>query len=136
LRAASTINRLFILRTESHAAQLYAFLKNNWRAMADQEKPLAVTVTEAKSKRSLEQNGRYWSMLIEQTAAQAWVNGERFSKAAWHEHFARKFIGIEKLPSGEITAISTTTLNVEQFAEYMNKVETEAVSELGVVFQE
>ena len=75
-------------------------------------------------------------MLMETIAAQAWVDGKQYSKAVWHEHFARKFIGVESLPSGEPLAISTTTLNVERFGEYMEKVQQDAMAELGVRFDE
>lgn len=44
--------RTFVLRADTHAQQLYAFLKANWRAMADQDRPLAVIIQEHKAKRS------------------------------------------------------------------------------------
>lgn len=123
--------RVFVLRGDIQAQSLWAFLRQNWKAMADQGKPLAVTITEHKSKRSGEQNKRYWSILNE-IAEQAYVGGQRFSADAWHEHFKRKLIGAEDLPGGGQIGISTTSLGVAEFAEYMTKVEAYAATELGV----
>lgn len=125
--------RTFVLRGQPQAQLLWAFLKANWEALAQAGKPLAVTVTEYKSKRSLEQNKRYWALLNE-IAEQAYVGGQQFSAEAWHEHFKRKYIGCEDLPGGGQIGISTTSLAVSEFADYMTKVEQFAVTELGVEF--
>jgi hypothetical protein len=82
----------FVLREETHAQALWSFLKNNWNVMAWEGKPLAVTVSEHKAKRSAEQNKLYWSRLNE-IAEQAWIDGKRFSADAWHEYYKQKFIG-------------------------------------------
>jgi hypothetical protein len=80
--------------------------------------------------RSTEQNRRYWALLNE-IAAQP-VQGKRFITEAWHEYFKGRFIGKEeiRLPNGDIfnRPISTTTLDVEQFGEYMTQVEVWAAS--------
>lgn len=62
--------RQFILREESNAKALYAYLKANWQAMAAQDKPLAVNVSQHKDKRHNQQNRLYWSYL-KQIATQA-----------------------------------------------------------------
>ena len=125
--------RTFVLRGESQAKLLWAFLKANWEALAQAGKPLAVTISEYKSKRSLEQNKRYWALLNE-IAEQAYVGGQQFSAEAWHEHFKRKFIGCEDLPGGGQIGISTTALSVAEFGDFMTKVEQLATVELGVEF--
>lgn len=125
--------RTFVLRGEPQARMLWAFLKANWQTLAQQGKPLAVTVTEHKTKRSADQNKRYWAVLNE-IAAQAWVNGQQFSADAWHEYSKRKFIGHEDIPGGGTIGISTTSLTVAEFADYMTKVERFAADELGVEF--
>lgn len=61
----SAILRTFVLRNEPNANALWQFLKNNWRALAGAGKPLAVTVQEHKTKRSTDQNKRYWAILNE-----------------------------------------------------------------------
>lgn len=126
--------RLFVLRSDVQAKSLWAFLKANWRPMAEAEKPLAVTISEYKSKRSLEQNARYWGYLLKQIEEKAWVNGQQFSAEAWHEHFKRTLLGCVELPSGQLMGRSTASLSVEEFGDYMTKVEQYAVTELGVEF--
>jgi hypothetical protein len=123
--------RVFILHGDTQAKSLWAFLRQNWQALAEQGKPLSVTVTEHKSKRSGEQNKRYWSILNE-IADQSWVAGKQFSSDAWHEYMKRKFIGTDDLPGGGNIGISTASLSVAEFCDYMTKVEAYAASELGV----
>lgn len=127
----ATASRLFVLRGDSNAQALWGFLRSNWRSMADAGKPLAITVAEHKSKRSIEQNKRYWAILNE-IAEGAWMNGKNYSADAWAEFFKRKLIGTEELPDGSSVGISTTTLNVEEFAAYMTRIEAFAATELGV----
>ncbi len=125
--------RTFVLRGEPQARMLWAFLKANWESLAQAGKPLAVTVTEHKAQRSVEQNKRYWAVLNE-IAAQGWVEGVQFSAVAWHEYFKRRLIGMEEIPGGGSIGISTTSLTVSEFADYMTKVERFAAEELGVEF--
>lgn len=124
-------SRMFILRGDSNAQQLWSFLRNNWKQMADAGKPLAISVAEHKAKRSGEQNKRMWAIL-QQIEGGAWMEGRQFSQEGWHEFFKRKFIGVEELPGGGTVGISTTTLNVEEFAAYMTRIEAFAATELGV----
>lgn len=123
--------RTFILRDETNVRALWHFLKSNWRPMSDAGKPLEFLCYEHKSKRSGEQNKRYWAILNE-IAATAWVGGRQFSAEAWHELFKMKFIGHEETPDGRQIGISTTTLSVAEFAEFMTKIEVYAVDELGI----
>lgn len=125
------MERTFVLREEPNARQLHAFLKANWREMASVGRPLAVTVGEAKAKRSGDQNRRYWALLRE-IAEHAWIGGRRFSSDAWHAEFAGRFIGWDETPSGTRVPISTTTLSVAAFTEYMDRIEAYATTELGV----
>ncbi|MFD2404886.1 recombination protein NinB [Azorhizophilus paspali] len=79
-----------------------------------------------KSKRSIDQNRRYWALLRELSAV-AWVDGRRYSDEVWHEQMKRWFIGCEevRLPGGtaELRGISTTKLSIEEFGDYMTRVE-------------
>ncbi|MDS1044660.1 recombination protein NinB [Pseudomonas aeruginosa] len=85
-----------------------------------------LVIRQLKSKRSIEQNKRYWSLLRE-LAAVAWVDGRQFDDQVWHEQFKRWFIGCEdvSLPDGstELRGISTTKLTVDEFGIYMTKIE-------------
>lgn len=75
-----------------------------------------------KSKRSIDQNKRYWKLLLELSDL-AWVDDRQYSKEAWHEYLKREFIGIEELPGGGQIGISTTKLTVEEFGNYMTRIE-------------
>jgi len=81
-----------------------------------------------KSKRSIDQNKRYWKLLME-LADVAWIDGRQYSKEAWHEHLRREFIGCEDLPGGGVIGISTTTLSVQEFGDYMIRIEAWAAGE-------
>ncbi len=132
-KGVPSLYRLFILHEAQHVAGISSFLQSNWKAFADAGKPLQVAITEYKSKRSDDQNKRYWAVLRE-IAEKAWINGKQYSDEVWHEQMKRQFIGMESLPSGGHYGISTTKLSVSEFAEYMTQVEQYAASELGVQF--
>jgi hypothetical protein len=120
-----------VLSSENAAKRLWAVLRNNWRAMADQGKPLAVTIAEHRSKRSNEQNRLYWATLND-IAAHAWVDGKQHSAEVWHEYFRRKFIGMEDLPGGGTCGISTTTLTVPEMAGYITRIQVYAAENFGI----
>ena len=80
----SALLKVFVLREDRNAQALYAWLKQNWRAMAAAGKPLVVELKPEKTRRSLDQNARYWA-LVAQVAEQASVGGRQYSAEAWHE---------------------------------------------------
>ena len=127
--------KTFVLRDDRAAQSLWAFLKANWKAMAEAGKPLQVECFPEKSSRSLEQNRRYWAMLrvIEETG---WIHGRQFTSEIWHEFFRRTFIGCLDLPNGGTVGMSTTKLSVDEFSTYMTQVEAYASQNLGVQFLE
>lgn len=129
------MNKVITLRGESNAQQLYAFLKANWRAMADIGKPLAVSITEAKSKRSSQQN-RFHFARMGYLAENAWVQGATFSKEAWHEFFADKYAAKKelRLPDGEIKLVreSTTDMDVAEFSAFCTKIDVYCAETLGI----
>lgn len=123
--------RVFILRDEPHARALYGFLKANWKELAQAGRPLSITVQEHKAKRSLEQNRLYWA-LLNTIADQAWVGGKQYGAEAWHEFYKAKFIGLEEIPDGRRFGISTTSLSVSEFSDFMERIAAHASTELGV----
>ncbi len=123
--------KTFVLRDEIALRQLGAFLRANWLAMAQVGKPLGVMVAEHKARRSNPQNRLYWAVLNE-IAANAWIDGRQYSAEAWHELYKRRFIGLEELPDGSTAGISTATLSVPEFSEYVERVMQSAAEELGV----
>lgn len=129
------MSRLFVLREESQCRALYAYLKNNWPACAKSGKPLVVSVAEYNEKRNNPQNALMWALLAE-IAEQAMVDGRRYPKECWHDHLRGELLGYVDLPNGKKTPISTTTLSVSEFAEYVNRIMAYAATELGVIFEE
>ncbi len=127
--------RTFVLRSDKEAQALWKFLKVNWKGMADTGRALEVSIGEYKHKRSVEQNKRLHALLTD-IAESAYVNGFQYSSESWKEYYRRKFIGTEEIRFPDGTAqergISTTTLSVSEFADFMNRIEAHAVSELGV----
>lgn len=121
------VNRVFVLRDETHVRSLSAFLKANARAMALDGRPLAVHVTEHKAKRNVQQNRLYWALLRE-ISEQAWIDGRQYSSEAWHAYFAGQYIGMEDMPGGGQTPISTTTLSVHEFADYVTRIQSYAAT--------
>lgn len=101
--------------------------------MANDNKPLAVTVATHKDKRHNQQNRLYWQYL-NQIAEQAMIEGKKFNAECWHEFFKMQFLGMVDLPNGHKIGESTTKLNVTDFASYVNNIEAYAVTELGVIF--
>lgn len=75
-----------------------------------------------KSKRSIEQNKRYHAMLRDLSAV-AWLDGRQYAPDAWAEYFKQVFIGWDDLPGGGRRGISTNTLSVAEFGDYMTKIE-------------
>lgn len=91
-----------------------------------------------KSKRSLEQNKRYFAML-RLISANVWVDGRTYSQEVWHEQFKRWFIGCEDIvlpTTTEIRGISTTTLSVDEFNNYMTQIEQWCAEQGYPVMQE
>lgn len=127
------LQHVSILRTEPDARALWNFLKANWRAMSASGKPLAVTVQQHKARRNNDQN-RLYRKRLNHIAAAAWIGGKQYSAEVWHEQFKRQFIGMEELPDGSKTGISTTTLSVAEFADYITQVEAYAATDLAVQF--
>ena len=96
-----------------------------------------LVLREHRKARSNEQNKRYWALLGEIAAHP--VDGQRFAADSWHEFFKGKFIGKEevRMPWGETynRPISTTTLDVGQFSDYMTQIEAWA-AERGILLGE
>lgn len=138
--------RTFILRDGSVAAGLVAFLKEHAGPMVAAGTPLQVTVAKHRRTRSNEANAFYWAAVLTPIAQQVSVGGRWFSADTWNEQMKRDHLpeqcaaGVEKwaiLPDGSRELLmSTSDLNTEEMAEYLNKVQAHAASEWGVVFND
>lgn len=131
------MKEVFVIRDEYQMRRLWAFLKNNAKACADAKKPLQVTIGEYKRNRTVEQNKRLHK-LLSIIVENAWVGGRQYDLETWKEHFRRTLIGIEEyvLPNGEIQqrGISTAKLSVEEFTEFMDRIEDYMVNDLGIEY--
>ena len=144
-----SIDRTIIIRDEQLYASAAAVLSANWRAMAAENRPMAVRIYEHLDKRSIESNALMW-VLLSDISAQAWVGGRQYPAEIWHEHAKREFLPDESgptnrcrkgyrkwdiLPSGErVLAGSTTQLTTAGMAEYLTKIEAFGATEMGVRF--
>lgn len=130
-----TLSRLFVLKSADIIQAMKAFIDSNALEMARQGKPLAVQVSEYKSKRKQEQNAYYW-LRLQEIAEQAWVGGRQYSREVWHEFYKDKYAPKEEAPNGKLVATSTTKMSVPEFAKYVEAIEAEAAMEYGVRFSE
>lgn len=91
-----------------------------------------VTVEEMKSRRSLEQNARYWALLTSVSQqAPAYMGGEWHSPEVWHRYCATRFLGMESGPFGVGVPKSTSKLKVMEFCDYMTQVEAWAIDQFA-----
>jgi len=131
----AALSRTFVLRVDSNANALYQFLKQNWRAMADAGKPISVTVTEYRERRSVDQN-KLLHAVLKEISEQAFIDGKHYELEVWKEMVRRKFIGTEEidLPDGTRyeRGMSTSSLDVAEFSKLVDVVTAWAVTELGV----
>jgi hypothetical protein len=125
---------VFTLRNKEAAAAAWKFIRDNAAEQARIGQPLVVSVDAYQAKRSGEQNRRLWALLTD-IAEQAVIDGARFSKDAWFEHFKSEYAPKQEGPRG-LVAVSTTQMTKQQFADFMTRIEVHAVQALGVEFLE
>lgn len=136
--------RTFILQTEAHAGALWAFLRNNWQALAEQGNPLQVRVSQYRKNRSNEQNALMWAWLAE-IEEQAIIRGRSYSADVWNWHMKEHLLPEETasgkkkwhlMPDGSRRLVlSTSDLNVEEMGEYLDKMAAYAATDLGVILE-
>jgi len=120
----------FLIHNDAIAANVIAVIKNNWQAMKAKDEVLEVVLRPYKSSRNLEQNKRLHAML-QDIADTVWHDARQYSMEVWKEFFKQKFLGCVELPNGKLMANPTHKLNIKECAEFMQKIEAYAVSELG-----
>jgi hypothetical protein len=125
---------VFTLRNKEAAAAAWNFIRENAAEQARIGQPLVVSVDAYQAKRSGEQNRRLWALMTD-IAEQAVIDGARFSKEAWFEHFKSEYAPKQEGPRG-LVAVSTTQMTKQQFADFMTRIEVAAVQTLGVEFLE
>lgn len=91
-----------------------------------------VTVRPERKRRSLKQNAWYWAAIV--PAVQQYLSeGRTFPLTEEQTHYLLKFafIGTEETPLGPVP-ISTTTLDVEQYSTFCERIRAHAASEWGL----
>jgi hypothetical protein len=91
---------VFTLRNKEAAAAAWKFIKDNAAEQARIGQPLVVSVDAYQEKRSTQANARLWAILTD-IAKQAVIDGARFSKEAWFEHFKNEYAPKQEGPSGQ-----------------------------------
>lgn len=114
-----------IIQNESDRARAI-----NQITLLNAEKVWDVSIKPYKPNRSHAQNRIYWSWLQ--------IIGDHlgYPKDELHVVLAAKFLGIvETRCIGEVITqpVSTSSLNIKEFAEYLNRIELFANSELGII---
>lgn len=122
----------YILRNKEIAQRMVDYIKAVAGPAAAAGKPIVVEVGEYQAKRSTQANARYWA-LLEEISEQAYVDGKRFSREAWHTFFRDQFAPKEDGPAG-LTPMSTSQMDKETFQRYVTQIELYAVETLGVEF--
>ncbi len=89
-------------------------------------------------KRSTAANRHYW-LIVHVVAGRANIKGVTYSADTWHLYFRQKYLGAKDatLPSGQTLTIpnSTADLSVDEFSDYVGKVEAWA-AEQGIYLDE
>lgn len=122
----------YILRNKDIAQRMVDYIKAVAGPAAAAGKPIVVEVGEYQAKRSTQANARYWA-LLEEISGQAYVDGKRFSREAWHTYFREQYAPKEDGPAG-LTPMSTSQMDKETFQRYVTQIEVYAAETLGVEF--
>lgn len=122
----------YILRNKDIAQRMVDYIKAVAGPAAASGKPIVVEVGEYQAKRSTQANARYWA-LLEEISGQAYVDGKRFSREAWHTYFREQYAPKEDGPAG-LTPMSTSQMDKETFQRYVTQIEVYAAETLGVEF--
>lgn len=149
--------REFVFRDRADWDRFVAFMGANLAPMAEAKRYLRCVVSEYKATRSTEANAYMWAGILEPTAQQAYVAGQRYTAEVWHEHAKELFLpeinarGQEKwyyppeLPNPKMAALlqppqkqrrlvmSTSHLNTAEMALYLDQVAEYVTTELGVL---
>lgn len=128
--------------TAGSQSSMWPLVKAFWRSAVchflGRGETVLLILTNERAPRNRQQNARLWGHLYRTISEQAWVNGQQFAPDVWHEYFARKYGVCDEviLPDGEIVSRrrSTTEMTTAEFSEFMDRIETEAATELGVSF--
>jgi len=137
---SDTLYREFVLSSPEIARGMLQFIKANAAAYCERKTPLRVIVAEDDSDRLDEQIAYYFGVVIRAFSEQAWVGGKLFSKEAWHEELAARFLPQKEIirPSGEIVlrrqSIARGHIGVKAMAAYTTQCQVYGATEFGIDF--
>ena len=120
------LDTTYVVRDSIVMEKLFAFIRGNAKAMAEAGHPMVCHLMAENAKRSLDQNRRLWA-LLQEIADSAWVSGRQYSKDSWAEAFRHKFLPKIDGPDGSYP-VSTTSLNVKQFSQYLEQIQAYAAA--------
>jgi hypothetical protein len=127
----SELDAFYVVRDEKILARVISVINGNWRGMLATGHPMLVHLMSENARRTIEQNRLYWK-LLSNMAEGAWVAGRKYDKDAWHEHMRMLFLPRLEGPDGSSYPVSTSSLNVKQFAAYIDQIEAYAANDLGI----
>lgn len=102
-----------------------------------------IVAEEDEDDRTIQQNRFYWGPCLGDIEDQARINGQRWTREAWHQLFKRMFLGYEikkvavagrKRKTVIRSLKSTTGLKVRPMAKYLTELQAFAAVDLGVQF--
>jgi hypothetical protein len=132
------------LREPADWQRVVKIVREHAKQMADKGTPLRLIIGKKVAPRSLTRNAFMWADVLEQISQQARANGKRYSPEAWHEEMKRRHLpevnakGQPKwryLEDGtRELAMSTGSLDDDEFDLYLLAVQADAATEYGVIF--
>jgi hypothetical protein len=96
-------------------------------------KKVTVQVKKPIIRRTTDQNSWYWASVVPTVAVfLSEATGKLIDKGDAHYVLKSTFLGNEETPLGAVPR-STTTLSIEEFADYCTRIQAHAASEWGLV---
>lgn len=127
----------YVMGTKAIGREVIAYIQSLFDAGTEQPKAvLEVIIRPYKAKRSLAQNACFHAWMGELSRLYSEHYGEEKAPWVWKEFFKRQFIGeaVEEVMGQVITCTrSTTTLSVNEFAEFLTRIDVWVLQELGLM---
>jgi hypothetical protein len=121
------VTAVIVLDSEAAVARCIDRLQTNWKTQKKVGRTLVVTIEHSAAPRSRAQTMRYWKIL-RFIAANAVVDGVRYTAEHWDEHYKRELIGLDDDGNG----LPTSDMSVGEFNDHLRAIESNATGELGL----
>ena len=113
------------LDSEAALSRVIDRLQSNWKMHAKRGRALVVTIEHSEEPMTERQRRRYWK-LLRFIAANAEIEGQRFTAEHWDEHYKRELIGIGDDGNG----LPLSDLSIGGMNEVFRAIEAHATGEL------